>query len=189
MSCDTEERKLERQEEEFKNTEIKRHHRKTSPEYLFQPETHSSKVHLFWIPKKKLKTQQLQFTIPAAMGFYHVNSSFYLGGGRDYVKNYLSSFRTILPNGEATELQKMPTSKSHFAMTLWEKSSTLFALGGFNGSRLSKVEEYSLSKNIWKAHSELRETKSSSSAVVLHYVLYKIGGWPSSHSVEWCGLG
>ena len=71
-------------------------------------------------------------------------------------------------------------------MTLWR--SSLFTLGGYNGSRLDEVQEYSLSKNIWKLHSLLPEALEASSAVVLNNNMYNIGGRESSHSVLWHDL-
>ena len=70
-----------------------------------------------------------------------------------------SNFRKALPDGEVTELQNMLTSNCGFAMTLWKERCTLYVLGGTgNGSRrLKEVQEYSLTKNIWKAHSQLPE--------------------------------
>ena len=73
------------------------------------------------------------------MGFYHVENSFYFGGGRPgYHTNYdhISNFRKILPNGQLTKIQKMPTGKWYFAMTQWRERGILFTLGGYNGNRL-----------------------------------------------------
>ena len=53
----------------------------------------------------------------------------------DFV-NYSSVFSKVLANGEATELQRMPTTNAGFAMALWKERSMLFTVGGFNGSRL-----------------------------------------------------
>ena len=69
------------------------------------------------------------------MGFYHVESSLFLGGG-GLNDDFLSNFKKLLPNGEATELQKMDTPKTYFAMSLWKERGTLFTLGGFNGACL-----------------------------------------------------
>ena len=33
------------------------------------------------IPKKELKTDELGFSVVQGMGYYHVENSFYLGGG------------------------------------------------------------------------------------------------------------
>ena len=68
-----------------------------------------------------------------------------------------------------------------------EREKPLYVLGGIgNGScRLKEVQEYSLTKNIRRAHSQLLETVCSSSAVVLNQVIYNIGGHESSHSVVW----
>ena len=60
-----------------------------------------------------------------------------------------------------------------------EERSTLFALGGNNEAYyLSSVQEYSLPKNIWKAHSPLSEGILISSAVVvkdcLKWAMYNI---------------
>ena len=68
------------------------------------------------------------------MGFYHVDNCSYLGGGAalNYPNyEFSSKFRKLLPNGEVSELQMMPTPKSNFAMTLWEERSSLFTLGGY----------------------------------------------------------
>ena len=73
------------------------------------------------------------------MGFYHAERSFYFGGGGvgSYPnRSYFSNYRKALPNGQGAELQKMPTSKAGFAMAHWKERSTLFTLGGFNGSYL-----------------------------------------------------
>ena len=82
----------------------------------------------------------------------------------------------------------MPTPKSHFAMAEWKARSTLFTVGGWNISRLKDVQEYSLAKNTWRLHSQLPESISGSSVVVLHNVMYNIGGFGSSHSVLWNNL-
>ena len=67
-----EESKQENKEEEIKNSiEIKHksHRQKTSPQYLFQVEDDPSKLHVFCILKKELKTYEVSFTFPGAMGF------------------------------------------------------------------------------------------------------------------------
>ena len=71
------------------------------------------------------------------MGFFHVGSSFYLGGGMLDYEKYSAHFRKILGKGEVTELQEMPTSKAYFAMTLWNEGRSLFTLGGRNTSLLA----------------------------------------------------
>ena len=121
------------------------------------------------------------------MGFYHLDNRFYLGGGFIHPK-FLAHFKAILPNGEVTHLQQMPTAKTDFAMTHWRQKNNLFTLGGRNRSRLKQVQEYSLSKNKWKFHWELLEAISGSSAVILNNVMYNIGGDKSSHPVMWCQL-
>ena len=73
-------------------------------------------------------------------------------------------------------------------MTLWKERSTLFTLGGYNGSYLKEVQEYSIAKNIWNLHSQLPHGNFSSSALVLNAVIYNIGGEQSSHSLLWCNL-
>ena len=79
-----EEIKQENEEEEVKHSiEIKHksHRQKTSPQYLFQAETESSKLHVFCIQKKELQVHELDFIFPKGMGFYHIENGFYLGGG------------------------------------------------------------------------------------------------------------
>ena len=66
---------------------------------------------------KELKTYKVDFTFPEGMGFYHLDNRFYLGGGHIHPK-YFAHFKSILANGEVTHLQKMPTPKASFAMTL-----------------------------------------------------------------------
>ena len=107
------------------------HHRKTSLGYLFQVEINSSKLHLFCIPKTEFKTYYFDLPLTGAMGFYHVENSFYLGGGKNW-SLFLAHFRKILTSGEVTELQKMPTPKAGFAMTQWKEKGSLFTLGGYN---------------------------------------------------------
>ena len=63
------------------------------------------------------------------MGFYHVNGSFYFAGGYNYPQ-YSSSFKIGIPNGEVTDLLKMPSPKCDLAMALWKKRSVLFTIGG-----------------------------------------------------------
>ena len=113
------------------------HHRKRSPEYLLQPQTDSTKLHAFWIPKKELKTYELGFTISKGMGFYHVENDFYFGGGTVDFKKYVSNFSKINAR-KITELQMMSTPKCFFAMALWKQRSSLFTLGGkINTSHLN----------------------------------------------------
>ena len=62
----TQKRKRQKEREEEKNNKkIKHrqnsHNRKSSPEHLFQVETGTSKLHVFCIPKKELKTYSLGF--------------------------------------------------------------------------------------------------------------------------------
>ena len=99
------EKEPEEGKKNIENTEDKKL-QKTSPDYLFQLETKSSKLHLFCISKKHLQIYELGFIFSSGMGFYHVENSFYLGGG-SLRGHYFSNFRKILPNGEVTELQKM----------------------------------------------------------------------------------
>lgn len=105
-------------------------------EYLFQAEAESSKLYVCCIPKRELKTYELPFTFSWGMGFYHVDGSFYVGGGTLDDDQYFSEFRKVAPDGQFSELHKMPTSKAYFAMTLWRQRSTLFTLGGSNPSYL-----------------------------------------------------
>ena len=53
-------RRQKEREEEKNDKKIKHgqnsHHQKSSPEHLFQVENSTSKLHLFCIPKKELKT-------------------------------------------------------------------------------------------------------------------------------------
>ena len=70
------------------------------------------------------------------MGFYHVENCFYLGGGTFDYSEFLSEFRKLKPNGECTQLEDIPIPKAGFAMTLWRQKSSLFTLGGYNGSHL-----------------------------------------------------
>lgn len=51
-------------------------------EHLFQVETGSSKLHVFCIPKKELKTYEVEISFAPGMGFSHVNNSLFLCGGR-----------------------------------------------------------------------------------------------------------
>ena len=82
-----------------------------------------------------MKTHEVSFTFKGAMAFHHVENSFYCGGG--YLNGeYFANFRRILPNGEAIELQKIPTPKAYSAMTLWKQKSSLLTLGGEYGQRL-----------------------------------------------------
>ena len=96
-------------------------------------------MHVFSISKKEIKTYEVGFTFPEAMGFYHVENGFYLGGGLEgSFPNYQfsSHFRKLKPNGEVALLQKMPIAKSNFTMTHWRQKNKLFTLGGHNGSAL-----------------------------------------------------
>ena len=68
------------------------------------------------------------------MGFCHVENSFYLDegwNGKLLNSSYLSTFRKLVPSGEVAELEKMPTPKSVFAITLW-KNALLLWEGGMN---------------------------------------------------------
>ena len=53
----------------------------TESEYLFQPKQYKKELAVFNIPKKKLKTIELDFTMPGGPGFCHVKNEFYLAGG------------------------------------------------------------------------------------------------------------
>ena len=61
-------------------------------------------------------------------------------------------------------------------MAFWRLKKIIFTVGGYNGSRLKKVQEYCLSKNTWAFHSDLPEAIHASSAVVLSSTIYNIGG-------------
>ena len=54
---------------------------KTPSQYLFQGQTFSPRLRAFGILKKELKSYELGFRFIPGMGFYHVENSFYLGGG------------------------------------------------------------------------------------------------------------
>ena len=73
-------------EEEKKKMELRQnsHHRKSSLQYVFQVETDTFKLHQFCIPRKELKTYEDDTPFSDAMGFYHVENSFYLGGGTNW---------------------------------------------------------------------------------------------------------
>ena len=83
-----------------------------------------------------MKTHGLDFTFSEGIGFYHAEKRFYIGGGINECSKFLSRLIAILPNGECTVLEKMPTPKAFFAMTLWRQKSTLLTLGGYSGSRV-----------------------------------------------------
>ena len=71
--------------------------------YLYQMSQQLSKLSIFSIPKKERKTYEVDFPFASGMGFCHVASSFYLGGGYHNGKDF-SKFRKVLPNGEYREL-------------------------------------------------------------------------------------
>ena len=132
----TEEGKKEKEQQPMKRKMITQncHLRKTDSLYLLQLEEDTSQIHVFVIPKKKVEPQQVDLTFSTGMGFYHSASSFYVGGGTVNWSQYSPTL--ISPKGEYTELRKMPTPKMNFPMALWKEGSTLFTLGGWNGSRL-----------------------------------------------------
>ena len=76
-----------------------RHNRKTSPEWLFQVQANSYKLHVFCIPKKEFKTYELDFTFLYAVGFYLVEMAFYLGGGTPAWLQYSFQLRKLKTNG------------------------------------------------------------------------------------------
>lgn len=82
----------------------------------------------------------------------------------------------------------MPTAKQGFSLVHWKERGFFFNAGGFNGSYLNEVEEYSCLKNKWRLHSELPQAMDGSSVVVLHSIFYIIGGYGSSHSLLCCNL-
>ena len=84
---DREDSKQENEEEVENVTKLnyKQHRKRAAPQCLFQVDTESSKLHVFCIPNKTLKTYEVGFTFPEGMGFYHVDNCFYIGGGKfDY---------------------------------------------------------------------------------------------------------
>ena len=94
----------------------------------------NNKQHTANVVRAWSKAYELNFAFFIGMGFYHVETSLYLGGG--YLDGeFFSNFSKLLPNREVTQLQKMLTPGSGFAMTLW-KPSALFTVGGYsNGFR------------------------------------------------------
>ena len=101
------------------------HLRKTAHPYLFQLEDESSKLHVLEIPKNQIETHSQNFTISRGMGFFHVDNCFYLGGGTLNWSSYFSNFRKVMPNGQYSKLQSMPTPKAYFPMTLWRQKNNL----------------------------------------------------------------
>ena len=98
-------------------------------------EDEPSKLVVFCISKKQLKSYQLNFTVGNGMFFRHVGNSIYLGGG-ELNEECFANFRKISRNGEETELQKMLNPKFGSAIALWKERSTLYVLGGYNTSFL-----------------------------------------------------
>ena len=82
----------------------------------------------------------------------------------------------------------MPAPKVGFPMVIWKQKNTLFCVGGFNVLRKRKVEEYSVLKNKWRSNSKLPQALSYSSAVILHSLIYNIGGGGSSNLFLFCDL-
>ena len=66
-----------------------------APEYLFEVDDEPSRLHVFCISKKQLKTYELGFAVPyVGTRQHHVGESIYLGGGvRD--DEFFSSFWKI----------------------------------------------------------------------------------------------
>ena len=117
---------------EIRNDSTARH-RKEDPEYLYQHWTELSDLAVFCIPRKQLKTYEFTFKFPGGLGFYHVENSFYFGGGVLGAK-YFTEFRKINPDGKLTELRNMFNPKSHFPITAESQRGSLFTLGGWDGS-------------------------------------------------------
>ena len=106
---------------------------------------------VFNIPDKKFKEIELDFVVPEAPGFCHIKSDFYLGGG--FIRpNRLNDFRRISHSGRVVKLKSLPTKKSHFPITYWEKQDIIITLGGYHGSSyLNEVQGFMIEKNSWKA--------------------------------------
>ena len=124
------------------------------------------------------------------MAFYHVENSFYLGGGYggDYPSfAYFNNFRKILADGEAIELQEMPTPKSG---SLWfdgsreELSSHCEEPVDLVWNKFKNSSSQEISGNCTRNSLKL----STSSAVVLNNVIYNVGGLGSSRSLRCCSL-
>ena len=96
----------------------------------------SSKLHVFCFSKKEIKTYEVGFTFSEAMGFVHVENYLYIGGGTFDYSEFFSQFRKLKSNGECTGLQEITNPKLAFPMTHWRQKSSLFTLGGYNGSYL-----------------------------------------------------
>ena len=159
-------------------------------EHLFQLKQCTKRLTVFNIPEKKFTDIELDFVIPSCPGFCHIKNEFYLAGGSDFFSlNRLNDFRRISHSGKVVKLKSLPTKKSLFPMTYWEREDIIITLGGYDGSsRLTEVQQFMIGKNKWKALPSLPEQIDASSATVLNDVLYNIGGDRSTNSVYWLDL-
>ena len=144
---------------------------------------------MFNIPEKKFTAIELDFEIPTAPGFCHIQNELYLAGGSLYPQFY-NDFRRINALGKAVTLKSLATGKSSFPMTNWERQNSVITIGGklLHNKNLNKVQQFMIAKSEWKALASLSQKIAGSSATFLNDVLYSIGGDGSTSSVCWLDL-
>ena len=123
-----------------------------------------------------MSTIEVDFTVPECPGFCHVKNALYLAGG--CLTHWLNDFRKISASGQTIKLKSIPTAKSRFPMTYWDREDLLFTVGGWIGHKqhLDEANQYSRALNRWKSLPCLITTVYGCSATVLNNVLYCIGG-------------
>ena len=160
--------------------------------FLFQLKQRSNTILSFNFRQQKLNQYELDFKIPSSPSFCHIKNALYLAGGRKslYANQYYNGFRRISGSGKVVELHSLPTKKSSFPMTYWEKRNLLITLGGYagGGNQLGEVHQFLILQNKWSTLPSLLEKTYSSSATVLNGVVYNIGGFKSTKSVCWLNL-